>query len=422
MTSVGSRDSEWLTRKRLIDPKLKAAGWQVVRFSKGESLSAYDCCAIEEFPTDNGPADYALCVCGKILGIVEAKKLTLGPQNVLTQAERYSKGATSSTLNFRGYRVPFLYSTNGEIIWHHDIRHPLSRSHTISRFHTPEALAEKIERDFFEGCQRLIKTPNEHPKLRPYQRDANTAIEKAIGDQKRQMLVAMATGTGKTFTMVNQVYRLMKAGVAQRILFLVDRRALAAQAVLAFASFAKISDFPRDLMVALLSKREGELIDQRQFLAGSRYQAEDVIFEIPEQNIEQTILLGESETVEFKRELPSKREGIAIGAVALANRHGGRILLGVTDNGEVIGCPLDKPKETITQILRSYCEPLPDFVVEEVSVRGMPVLLVKIREGKDKPYGVREKGFYIWIGATNRLATKYEVDEMYSARQNPFGQ
>src|SRR5438046_8666222 len=51
------------------------------------------------------------------------------------------------------------------------------------------------------------------------------------------MLVAMATGTGKTFTMVNQVYRLMKAGVAQRILFLVDRRALAAQAVLACASF-----------------------------------------------------------------------------------------------------------------------------------------------------------------------------------------
>ena len=51
------------------------------------------------------------------------------------------------------------------------------------------------------------------------------------------MLVAMATGTGKTFTMVNETYRLMKSGVAKRILFLVDRRALAAQAVRAFASF-----------------------------------------------------------------------------------------------------------------------------------------------------------------------------------------
>jgi len=237
MSSVQPRDSEWLTRKRLIDPKLKAAGWQVVRFSDAKPLATYDRCAIEEFPTDNGPADYALCVCGKIIGIVEAKKLTLGPQNVLTQAERYSKGATSNPLNFRGYRVPFLYSTNGEIIWHHDIRYQLSRSHTISRFHTPDALAEKLERDFDGSCQRLIQTPNEHPKLRPYQREANNAIEKAIGDQKRQMLIAMATGTGKTFTMVNEVYRLMKSGVAKRILFLVDRRALAAQAVLAFASF-----------------------------------------------------------------------------------------------------------------------------------------------------------------------------------------
>src|SRR5260370_35603701 len=51
------------------------------------------------------------------------------------------------------------------------------------------------------------------------------------------MLVAMAPGTGKTFTMVNQVYRLMTSGVARRILFLVDRGVLAAQAVNAFASF-----------------------------------------------------------------------------------------------------------------------------------------------------------------------------------------
>ena len=53
---------------------------------------------------------------------------------------------------------------------------------------------------------------------------------------ERQMLLAMATGTGKTFTLVDPIYRLMKAGVAKRILFLVDRRALAAQAVRAFCS------------------------------------------------------------------------------------------------------------------------------------------------------------------------------------------
>jgi type I restriction enzyme, R subunit len=64
--------------------------------------------------------------------------------------------------------------------------------------------------------------PNDHPMLRPYQFETNAAVEQAAADRKRQMLLAMATGTGKTFTMVNQVYRFMKSGVAKRILFLVD--------------------------------------------------------------------------------------------------------------------------------------------------------------------------------------------------------
>ena len=73
--------------------------------------------------------------------------------------------------------------------------------------------------------------------LRPYQFEANDAVEQALTERKRHMLLAMATGTGKTFIMVNQAYRLMKSGVAKRILFLVDRRVLAAQAARAFASF-----------------------------------------------------------------------------------------------------------------------------------------------------------------------------------------
>jgi type I restriction enzyme R subunit len=157
---ASENNSEWLTRKRLIDPKLKAAGWRIVPFTSGKLLTSYDRCAVEEFETEHGPADYALCVGGQILGIVEAKKLTLGPQSVLTQAERYSKGTTSSPLNFRGYRVPFLYSTNGEVIWHHDIRNTLSRSHTIAQFHTPDALAELLAKDFDVSCQALLHTPS----------------------------------------------------------------------------------------------------------------------------------------------------------------------------------------------------------------------------------------------------------------------
>jgi type I site-specific restriction endonuclease len=260
-------NSQWLTRKRVVDPKLKAAGWRIVPFSLGARLSSYDRCAIEEFETENGPADYALCVEGQILGIVEAKKLSLGPQGVLTQAERYSKGAIASALNFRGYRVPFLYSTNGEVIWHHDTRHDLCRSHPIAAFHTPDALTERLGKDFDAACQTLLKTPNDHPRLRPYQREANAAIEKAISDRKLQMLVAMATGTRKTFTMVNEVYRLMKSEVAKRILFLVDRRALAAQAVLAFSSFEPEPGLKFDKIYEVYSQRfqHGDFDDDEKF-------------------------------------------------------------------------------------------------------------------------------------------------------------
>jgi type I restriction enzyme, R subunit len=98
---------------------------------------------------------------------------------------------------------------------------------------------EFLGRDIDSAVAKLAILPNDHPKIlaRPYQGVANAEIEKAIGERKRQMLVAMATGTGKTFMTENEVYRLMKSGAAKRILFLVDRRALAAQAVRTFASF-----------------------------------------------------------------------------------------------------------------------------------------------------------------------------------------
>lgn len=232
-----SSESEEITRKNRIDPQLRSSGWKVVPYSAGMDLTHWSRCAIEEFPTGTGPADYALCLDGKIVGVIEAKKLTLGPQNVLTQAERYAQGIPKNPFNFSGFRVPFLYSTNGEIIWYHDIRNSNNRSRTIAKFHTPDALTDRLKEKFEITCQRLLERENVHPMLRPYQAEANAAIEQAIRDRKRQMLVAMATGTGKTYTMVNEIFRLMESGVAKRILFLVDRRALAAQAVKAFASF-----------------------------------------------------------------------------------------------------------------------------------------------------------------------------------------
>jgi type I restriction enzyme R subunit len=185
-------ESEALTRKRRIDGSLENAGWKIIPYSESLNLAGLHCHAVEELPTDNGPADYGLFVEGALVGVVEAKKVSLGPQNVLVQAERYSRGATQSTLDFRGFRVPFLYATNGEVIWFHDVRHELECSRRITRFHTPASLKERLTRDFEADCDRLLHAPNIHPRLRPYQIDANAATEAAIAHRKRQMLVAMA--------------------------------------------------------------------------------------------------------------------------------------------------------------------------------------------------------------------------------------
>ncbi|MEJ7787748.1 MAG: DEAD/DEAH box helicase family protein, partial [Solirubrobacteraceae bacterium] len=85
--------------------------------------------------------------------------------------------------------------------------------------------------------------------------DANAAIEQAIGEGKRKLLVTMATGTGKTLMTVNEIYRLMKSGVARRVLFLVDRRALAAQTVRSFASYEAEPGLKFDKIYPLYSQR-----------------------------------------------------------------------------------------------------------------------------------------------------------------------
>jgi type I restriction enzyme R subunit len=246
-------ESEKKTRQTRIDPRLKAAGWSVVPFTNIDPAS-YSNAAIEEFETVNGPADYVLCAEDQFVGVAEAKKLTLGPQGVLPQAQRYSKAIDQQPRYQGEFGVPFLYSTNGEEIWYHDVRHELNRSRRVAGFHTPSALKEMLTRDPEEELTRLADIAM-HDKLRPYQVEANTAIEQTIRERKRKMLITMATGTGKTLTMVNEIHRLMKSGVARRVLFLVDRRALAAQAVRAFASFEAEPGLKFDKIYPVYSQR-----------------------------------------------------------------------------------------------------------------------------------------------------------------------
>jgi type I restriction enzyme, R subunit len=245
-------EAERQTRRDRIDPKLKAAHWRVEHATG--SVSAGNGLAVEELETANGPADYALCDGETVVGVVEAKKVTVGPQGVLTQAERYSKGIDQSPRYQGEYGVPFLYSTNGEATWFHDVRHSLNRSRRVAGFHTPAALREMLGRNVETELASLSELSLSE-RLRPYQVEANTAIEQAIRDRKRRMLLTMATGTGKTLTTVSEAYRLMKSGVARRVLFLVDRRALAAQAVQAFASFEAQPGLKFDKIYPVYSQR-----------------------------------------------------------------------------------------------------------------------------------------------------------------------
>ena len=128
-------------------------------------------------------------------------------------------------------------------------------SRRIAKFHTPGALRELLSRNLAQAYQSLANAANSDTRLRDYQRAANAATENAIAEQKRQMLIAMATGTGKTFTMVNQAYRLLKTQAAKRILFLVDRRSLAAQAVRAFSVFEPEPNQKFDKLYEVYSNR-----------------------------------------------------------------------------------------------------------------------------------------------------------------------
>lgn len=225
------------TRKERIDTRLRALGWNLSPFRVGLDLARIAQGAITEFETASGNADYALVLNGQVVGIVEAKRRGLDPENVLSQAERYARGLPAGEHDYEGIRVPFLWSSNGSEIFFRDCRHPLNLSRSVADYLTPDALRDALGDDPAAALAALRRLPNNHPRLRPYQIAANVAVENAFHARRREMLVAMATGTGKTFTTVNQIYRLLRSGTARRVLFLVDRRALAAQAVQAFNAF-----------------------------------------------------------------------------------------------------------------------------------------------------------------------------------------
>jgi type I restriction enzyme, R subunit len=244
--------------RKIIDEQLRQAGWEVdsekLKFNKGSRPENNRNRAIAEWPTESGPADYVLFIGLTPVAVVEAKRKNVDVSGALQQAKRYSRSfkPTSEILlpadnwgNDKTYRIPFGFSANGRPflrqlatksgIWFCDLRRADNLGHPLDGWYTPEGLKELIKRDEAKAHEELANSPfNYGFPLRYYQQDAILATEKAIESGQREMLLAMATGTGKTKTCIALIYRLLKVQRFRRILFLVDRSALGEQAANAF--------------------------------------------------------------------------------------------------------------------------------------------------------------------------------------------
>jgi hypothetical protein len=179
-----------------------------------------------------------------------------------------------------------------------------------------------------------------------------------------------------------------------------------------------IGFMPDFFNLALVSRISGEILDTRRFYSSWEPQ-KGITFEIPEYELLELIRHGETETAEFKEDI-GKPEELAETAVAFANGEGGIILIGVDNHANIIGIGQRDYEGTITNILRSHCEPQIEYKIDRRQLEEKTVVLLHIHEGKDKPYTVREKGVYVRANATDRIATRYELDKFYEQRRMEF--
>ena len=249
----------------LIDRQLKEAGWEAdtqnLRYAKGTRPVKGRNLAIAEWPTGStsgrkGFADYALFIGEKLVGIVEAKRKNRNIASVLdNQCKDYAahireEDARYTVGQWQNYRVPFIFSTNGRPylkqletesgIWFQDLRRSNALPHALPDWHNPQGLSALLAQDIDLAESNLRKEPYDlltDPQglnLWDYQLAAIQAAEDAILSGKQTALIAMATGTGKTRTVLGLIYRMLKTKRFRRILFLVDRTALGDQALGAF--------------------------------------------------------------------------------------------------------------------------------------------------------------------------------------------
>lgn len=277
--------------RRLIDVQLIDAGWEAdsdhLTYQKGVRPEEGRNLAIAEWPSDGGRADYALFVGLNCVGVIEAKRESVDIPSTLQQAERYartivlppeqthSQGPWKHGLD-DPFRVPFVFATNGRPyvrqwltksgIWYRDVRRETNHAIAMTTWFSPKDLLDKLDTDVDTAAQGLAEESFGKGRMRPYQEDAIAAIENAIVAGQREILVSMATGTGKTRTAIALMYRLLKHKRFRRILFLVDRKALGKQTsdALETTEIEGMLNFAQIYKVAGLEKKVPEDEDQVQ--------------------------------------------------------------------------------------------------------------------------------------------------------------
>jgi len=176
----------------------------------------------------------------------------------------------------------------------------------------------------------------------------------------------------------------------------------------------EIEEIPDILAVSLISKVTGEVLDFR--TSYDPFADPDIEIEPDSSSVEMLIGFGENEHVEFKESL-SAQHGIIQSAVAFANTDGGVILVGVNDNGGVVGVPDPKPEETISNIIRGNTQPDIPTRIRTVTIDGKKVVVVQVMAGEDTPYWYRDNGTFVRVNATNRHASPSEIKQLVNKKQ-----
>lgn len=235
-----NQDPEQIARDN-IDKQLIACGW-VIQDKDKINLNAALGVVVRYYLTQDGKeTDYVLFIDKKPVGVIEAKREEEGHR--LTTVEEQSNEYANSKLKYlNNDPLPFVYESTGDVTRFTDFRDPKPRSRPVFTFHRPETFRTWLKTEKSLRASLLDIPVLQTEGLRDCQINAITKLESSFKEFKPKALIQMATGSGKTFTAISFIYRLLKFTEAKRILFLVDTKNLGEQAEQEFMSFLPNDD------------------------------------------------------------------------------------------------------------------------------------------------------------------------------------